>query len=76
MRGSDEWRTFVDQFGTLSPSKFSGIRLQPGDQVRLAMPGGGGYGDPQRRERASVARDLAEGFISAEQARAAYGYAP
>ena len=58
----------------MSPSKFSGIRLHPGDQVRLAMPGGGGYGDPQRRDRALVARDVAEGFVSAERARTDYGY--
>ena len=44
--GEESWQTFVEAFGTMSPSKFSGIRLQPGDQVRLAMPGGGGYGDP------------------------------
>jgi N-methylhydantoinase B len=72
--GNDDWQTFVDAFGTISPSKFSGIRLQPGDQVRLAMPGGGGYGDPRRRERALVVRDLEEGFITTEAARADYGY--
>ncbi len=72
--GDDQWRTFVDAFGTLSPSKFSGIRLEPGDQVRLAMPGGGGYGDPRRRDRAAVARDIVEGFVSVEQAKASYGY--
>lgn len=74
LRGSDEWRTFVEQFGTRSPSKFSGIRLQPGDQVRLAMPGGGGYGDPLARERSLVARDIAEGFVTAERARIDYGF--
>ena len=65
--GTEKWQTFVEAFGTKSPSKFSGIRLHPGDQVRLAMPGGGGYGDPRRRDRALVARDLAEGFVTAER---------
>jgi N-methylhydantoinase B/oxoprolinase/acetone carboxylase alpha subunit len=73
-RGSDEWKTFVEQFGTMSPSKFSGIRLHPGDQVRLAMPGGGGYGDPLARERSMVARDIAEGFVTPERARIDYGF--
>ena len=73
--GQAEWQTFVEAFGTLSPSKFSGIRLQPGDQVRLRMPGGGGYGDARQRNRARVARDLEEGFITAERARIDYGYA-
>ena len=72
--GEKEWRTFVEAFGTLSPSKFSGIRLQPGDQVRLAMPGGGGYGDPLKRDRALVELDVVEGFVSAERARIDYGY--
>jgi N-methylhydantoinase B len=72
--GADAWQTFVDAFGTMSPSKFSGIRLQLGDQVRLAMPGGGGFGDPRRRDRAAVARDIREGFVTAERARTDYGY--
>jgi N-methylhydantoinase B/oxoprolinase/acetone carboxylase alpha subunit len=72
--GTDEWQTFIEAFGTMSPSKFSGIRLRPGDQVRLAMPGGGGYGDPRHRDRALVARDLAEGFVTTEGARADYGF--
>jgi N-methylhydantoinase B len=72
--GTADWATFIDAFGTISPSKFSGIRLQPGDQVRLAMPGGGGYGDPARRDRALIARDLDEGFITANGAAADYGY--
>lgn len=73
--GHDAWQTFVEAFGVLSPSKFSGIRLHPGDQVRLVMPGGGGYGDPHQRDRAAVARDIAEGFVSAERARSDYGFA-
>lgn len=72
--GHSGWQTFVEAFGTMSPSKFSGIRLQPGDQVKLVMPGGGGYGDPLRRDRASVKRDVAEGFVTPEQAAAAYGF--
>jgi 5-oxoprolinase (ATP-hydrolysing)/N-methylhydantoinase B len=71
--GVAEWRTFVEEFGTLSPSKFSGVTLREGDQVRILMPGGGGYGDPMRRDRARVLRDVAEGFVSAEAARDVYG---
>ena len=72
--GDPEWRTFVEAFGTVSPSKFSGIRLGPGDQVRLAMPGGGGYGDPRQRDRTAIAKDITEGFITSERARTDYGY--
>jgi N-methylhydantoinase B/oxoprolinase/acetone carboxylase alpha subunit len=71
--GSDEWRTFVEEFGTISPSKFSGVTLRDGDQVKILMPGGGGYGDPLARDRAKVQRDVDEGFISEESARTVYG---
>lgn len=71
--GRSEWRTFVEEFGTKSPSKFSGVTLRDGDQVRILMPGGGGYGDPRLRDVESVRRDVAEGFVSVEAARAVYG---
>jgi N-methylhydantoinase B/oxoprolinase/acetone carboxylase alpha subunit len=41
----------------------------------VKTPGGGGWGDPRARERASVARDLKRGYISAEVAGATYAYA-
>jgi N-methylhydantoinase B len=37
------------------------------------MPGGGGYGDPGRRDRDRVRRDVAEGFVSPEAAARDYG---
>jgi 5-oxoprolinase (ATP-hydrolysing)/N-methylhydantoinase B len=63
----------VEEFGTASPSKFSGITLHEGDRVRITMPGGGGYGDPQERAREMVRHDVAEGFVTREAAVAAYG---
>jgi len=71
--GEPGWRTFVDSFGTISPSKFSGVTLREGDQVRILMPGGGGYGPPERRDRALVRRDVAEGFVGEAAARELYG---
>ena len=53
----------------MSPSKFSGVTLRTGDQVKILMPGGGGYGDPARRDRDAVRRDVEEGFVSEEAAR-------
>ena len=72
--GQEDWRTFVDEFGTMSPSKFSGVTLRDGDQVRIVMPGGGGNGDPRERSHERIRRDIAEGFVSADAARDAYGY--
>ena len=57
----------------MSPSKFSGVILRQGDQVKLLMPGGGGYGDPAARDRERVRRDVEEGFVSAEAAARDYG---
>jgi N-methylhydantoinase B/oxoprolinase/acetone carboxylase alpha subunit len=71
--GRPDWRTFVEEFGTMSPSKFSGVVLREGDQVKILMPGGGGYGNPLGRDRERVQRDVAEGFVSAESARRDYG---
>jgi N-methylhydantoinase B/oxoprolinase/acetone carboxylase alpha subunit len=71
--GEVEWRTFVEAFGTMSPSKFSGVTLEEGDQVKILMPGGGGYGDPLARDREGVRRDVAEGFVSPEAAVRDYG---
>jgi N-methylhydantoinase B len=47
--------------------------LAPGDRMTLLEAGGGGIGDPQTRDRAAVAADLQEGFISAAAARTIYG---
>ena len=74
LAGQTEWHTFVDTFGTKSPSKFSGIILHPGDQVKLVMPGGGGYGDPEKRDHGMIAADIENGFVTAERAKSDYGY--
>lgn len=44
-----------------------------GRRVKLAFPGGAGYGDVARRDPELVKRDLARGYISAEAARDEYG---
>jgi len=46
------------------------IELQAGDRVTFLTAGGGGYGDPSQRTREEIARDLAEGFVTAEGAKA------
>jgi N-methylhydantoinase B len=45
------------------------------DNVIIEMPGGGGLGNPRRREIAAVADDVRQGFISADAARRDYGVA-
>jgi N-methylhydantoinase B len=43
------------------------------DELITWEAGGGGLGDPLRRDRAALRRDVALGFVSAEAARREYG---
>jgi N-methylhydantoinase B len=47
--------------------------LNAGDVVTITTPGAGGYGPPERRDRASVEKDLREDVITATTARDVYG---
>ncbi len=49
-KGDKEFRTFGEVFGTRSDSKFGNVFLVEGDQIKIASPGGGGWGDPNLRE--------------------------
>jgi N-methylhydantoinase B len=44
-----------------------------GDMIQLELPGGGGHGDPHRRDPARVAADVADGLVSPERAALDYG---
>jgi N-methylhydantoinase B len=50
----------------------SGTPLANGDVLRVMTPGGGGYGDPSRRDPEAVERDLREGKITEKAARDIY----
>ena len=49
------------------------IRLSEGDVLRREMQGSGGYGDPLARDVDRVLDDVANGYVSADAAREAYG---
>jgi N-methylhydantoinase B len=67
----------VRNFGTPQEeelfSKTANIALAAGESVRIETPGGGGYGPPAERTQARIAQDLADGKISLDAARTAYG---
>jgi N-methylhydantoinase B len=47
--------------------------LQPGQTVGMVAAGGGGFGDPRKRDRKLVERDLREERISRRAAAEIYG---
>ncbi|MDR3474093.1 MAG: hydantoinase B/oxoprolinase family protein [Devosia sp.] len=61
----DGWRVL--------PAKLT-LDIAGGTVVRHEQAGGGGYGEAHRREKASIAADLADGKITPGQAFADYGY--
>ena len=71
--GTSEWKTVRELYGKVSSSKYANVIFEPGDRVKLATPGGGGYGDPRTRDKAAVAEDVAEGYVSAAVAARSYG---
>jgi N-methylhydantoinase B len=54
-------------------SKVARLELKAGDSVRIETPGAGGCGSPLDRAAANLVRDVHDGYVSVEQARAAYG---
>jgi len=52
----------------------SGVSVNTDDVIRIHTGAGGGAGDPKNRDRASIAEDIRNGFITAERAEEIYGY--
>lgn len=51
------------------------IVLHPGDRLIVRTAGGGGYGDPRKRNPSFIKDDLDNHYITEEQTKAVYGYA-
>ena len=55
------------------PLRTKGFQIIPdGERLILEMAGGGGMGDPARRDPALVARDVRDGLVSIQSARDHY----
>jgi len=52
----------------------SGLTVNRDDVIRITTANGGGFGDPRERDRAALADDLRNGYVTAEQAARDYGY--
>jgi N-methylhydantoinase B len=53
-------------------TRFPPIELNPGDEIEMLMPGGGGFGPVSERERELILFDLEMGYITTEGARRDY----
>jgi N-methylhydantoinase B len=67
-------RLAVEELGSepKAPPQYGLWRVGP-SILRMASPGGGGYGDPLEREPDAVARDVRDGLVSPAAALEAYG---
>jgi N-methylhydantoinase B len=54
-------------------AKIFGVRLRQGDAYLMQSGGGGGFGSPLERDPKLVARDVKEGYVSADAAHKEYG---
>ncbi len=54
------------------PSK-GAFKAPGGAVIDMVTPGSGGYGPPAERDPAALGRDLLDGYVTADAARAAYG---
>jgi N-methylhydantoinase B len=66
------WRSGV-RYDPPHRSKDQGIQIDAGDIIEVSTPGGGGFGDPIQRAASSVARDVAKGYYTCDQAREWFG---
>jgi len=62
-----------DEANARSIGKIDVLKVDPGTTVCILSPGGGGYGDPLDRDPAAVAKDVADGLVTAAAAGEDYG---
>jgi N-methylhydantoinase B len=53
--------------------RFTPIAWHPGDEIVLRVPGGGGFGDPSRRDPERIREDVLLGLVSLQAAAETYG---
>jgi N-methylhydantoinase B len=57
------------------PAKGQPLFVRKGDRVHIQAAGGGGYGEPQTRDRELLRQDVRNGYVSDAAARHDYGQA-
>ena len=74
MGGEPGSNTVVELSDGTRPHQKSRSVLKPGEVLKIHFPGGGGYGDPSRRDPKAIEADIAAGYVTAEAAERDYGY--
>jgi N-methylhydantoinase B len=72
--GGSGSRGLVAVNGAPIHAKATNFPLSAGDRFEMQTPGGGGWGNPSRRDPAAIERDLADEKISLAHAQSEYGY--
>mgnify|MGYP003343649432 CR=1 FL=1 len=67
IRHKGEWKE------DLPNAKIFNVRLERGDAYKMLSGGGGGFGNPLKRDAQKVAEDVREGYVSREAAERLYG---
>lgn len=70
--GNTDYCMIEMQDGTVTASSLS---VRAGDRIVIRSSGGGGWGDPFKRDPQSVADDVLNGYVSVEHAKSEYGVA-
>jgi N-methylhydantoinase B len=58
----------------IAPTSSPEVSFKVGDVVSLKLPGGGGYGDPAKREPSRMRGDLGAGYVTSAGAFRDYGH--
>ena len=72
--GANDWQTIKEAFGKVSSSKYSNVPIHAGERISVKAPGGGGFGEPSKRDKHAVVSDVLEGYISRAKAAEDYGF--
>jgi N-methylhydantoinase B len=72
--GLEAWQTVREAYGKKSTSRYSNIVIRKGDRIRLVSPGGGGFGNPEERDRSLVLNDVLQGYVSQAAVEREYGF--
>jgi len=68
------WLAYPDGSEVVPRNKDLITGVPKGTVYHQVAGGGGGYGDPRKRDRAAIAREVRNGVISPDMARDAYGF--